>query len=480
MSTIDTLHRDVLIIGAGLSGINVAYRLPQGTTYEIIEARDRIGGTWDLFRYPGVRSDSDVFTLSYPFRPWTGHNSIVDGADLRDYIEDTADHYGISERITFNTRAVAANWDSESGQWTVSCEQDGNRVVYTARFLVAASGYYDYDNPHDPAFAGVEDFTGTILHPQFWPEDISFTGKNVVVIGSGATAMTLVPVLAEKAAKVTMLQRTPTYVLSQPRVDKLGNVIRAVLPRKLANTVMRSKNSAQQWVLVALSARFPSVVKRALNIATIVSTRSRTTAREHFTPPYNPWEQRLCVVPDGDLFRALRQSRAQVVTAHIDHFVADGIKLVDGGVVPADVIVTATGLRIKLLGGVELSIDGRAVDFSERYTWYGTMYSDVPNFAAVIGYINHSWTVRSDLTAKMIARILRRLRASQSTSVTPVTPATVGEGRPYMDMQSGYLSRAAAVMPRSTQNYPWSAKQNVLEDTWNTSRARLDDGLVWS
>lgn len=479
MSPTDAHHLDVLIIGAGLSGINVAHRLPAGTQYALVEARERIGGTWDLFRYPGVRSDSDVHTLSYPFRPWTGRESIVPGAQLRDYIEDTARHFGIADKISFGTRATAAAWDSDSRTWTVTCTRDEEVISHTARFLVCATGYYDYDTPHDPVFAGAEDFTGVIAHPQFWPEDLDYAGKQVVVIGSGATAITLVPAMAERAAQVTMLQRTPTYVLSQPRVDTLGNALRAVLPRKVAATVVRTKNNAQQWALVALSGRFPGVVKRALVTATAAATRSRSTARKHFTPPYNPWQQRLCVVPDGDLFRALRDGSAEVVTARIARFVPEGIALENGEVLPADIIVTATGLRIKLLGGVAMTIDGETVEFPTRYTWYGTMFSGVPNFAAVIGYINHSWTVRADMTAKLIARILRQMRDTGATVVTPELPAAVGPSHPYMDMQSGYLARAAASMPRATRTYPWAAKQNVLEDAWHTSRARLDDALEW-
>ncbi|QPK83733.1 NAD(P)/FAD-dependent oxidoreductase [Corynebacterium qintianiae] len=479
MSPKQSTRHDVLIIGAGLSGINVACRLPEGTDYAVIEARSRIGGTWDLFRYPGVRSDSDVYTLSYPFRPWKGRDSIADGADLRDYIEDTAVEKGIVDKVTFNTRATAADWDSAAGEWTVTCVRDGVEVAYAAKYLVCSTGYYDYDSPHAPVFDGAEDFRGCVVHPQFWPEDLDYTGKNVVVIGSGATAITLVPSMAEDAARVTMLQRTPTYVLSQPRVDKFANALRRTLPGKLSNTLVRAKNNSQQWALVVVSGRFPGVVKRLLLAGVAAGTGSKHTAQEHFTPPYNPWEQRLCIVPDSDLFHAIKDGSAEVVTGHIDCFVPEGVKLSDGSVIPADIIVTATGLRIELLGGVTLSLDGEPVDFSQHYTWYGTMFSGIPNFSAVIGYINHSWTIRADMTAKMIAKILRRMRETGSTMVTPIAPSGLGEGRPYMDMQSGYLARAAAAMPRATQKYPWSVQQNVLVDTWNTGRASLDRDLEW-
>lgn len=475
---------DVLIVGAGLSGINAAYRLREklpDLDYEILEARTAIGGTWDLFRYPGVRSDSDFFTLSFPFKPWKGEKAIVDGASIREYLEETARENGIVEHIQFSTRVTAVEWSSAEARWTVHATgPDGQSLTYLARFLFACTGYYDYEAGHDPGFAGIDDFTGTIAHPQFWPEDLDHTGKRVVVIGSGATAATVVPAMAATAEHVTMLQRTPTYMLAQPASDAIGNGLRKVLPAQTAHRVIRAKNTALQWGLFQACQRAPKTMRSLLRKGVIAGTGSEAVADAHFNPPYDPWDQRLCIVPGGDLFTAIRDGRASVVTGRIDRFVPEGIRLENAEVIEADIVVPATGLSLKLLGGIDLSVDGQHVAPSTTYAYLGAMLSGVPNFAFCVGYINLSWTMRSDMTAKFVARVVDRLKRGSADVVIPRVAGELADTHPIMDMESGYLRRGAHLMPRTTDTYPWAMRQNYLIDAWSTSRADLDDGLVWS
>ncbi|BEL05109.1 NAD(P)/FAD-dependent oxidoreductase [Actinoplanes sichuanensis] len=476
-------HVDVLIVGAGISGIDVAYRVRERCPeldVTILEARDRLGGTWDLFRYPGVRSDSDIYTLSFPFRPWTGEQSIVDGDELLTYVEETARRFHIDERIVYGTRVLAADWDTGTARWHVTAEHDGTPVTYVTRFLIGCTGYYDYDNPHDPGFEGTADFNGTIVHPQFWPADLDYTGKRVVVVGSGATAVTVVPAMAADAAHVTMLQRTPSYVLAQPRVDTIARTLKKVLPSDVAHRIARTKNTAIQWALFQACRRFPDGMRALLRKGAIAEVGDAALVDRHFRPPYNPWEQRMCIAPDGDLYRSIRAGDASVATGNIDRFVPEGIRLTDGDIVQADIVVTATGLRIKLLGGVTLSIDGEPVDVSKACTYHGALLSGLPNFSVCIGYINLSWTVRADVTARLIARVLRKLLDTGSDAVVPVVPDGIGPTGPFMDMQSGYLARAADIMPRAGRKYPWAFRQNVLLDVWATNRTGLDDGLHWT
>lgn len=476
---------DVLVIGAGLSGINAAYRIQENCpdlTYAVLEGRDTVGGTWDLFRYPGIRSDSDFFTLALPFSAWTGKDSIVDGGQIFDYLHTAARRFGIDRHVRLNTRVASAHWSSADERWTVNVVTPGGEAAYVARFVVACTGYYDYESPHDPGF-GVDSFDGTLVHPQFWPEDLDVAGRRVVVIGSGATAVTLVPALADRGAHVTMVQRTPTYVLAQPRHDPVADVLRKVLPAQAAHRMMRVKNTALQWGLYQACQRAPKTMRRVLRHGAVAGVGSEEFVDRHLTPPYDPWDQRLCIAPDGDFFDALRSDSVQIVTGTIDSFVPQGVAVradsaVDD-VVPADIIVTATGLRLKILGGIEVLLDGEPVDPSTAFTYRGAMLSGVPNFAFCVGYINLSWTMRSDLTARLVARILRRLVDSGSAVVMPVAPADIGPGGPLLDMQSGYLARAAASMPRATKRYPWAMAQNVVRDAWSTNRADLDDGLRW-
>lgn len=473
---------DVLIVGAGLSGINMAHRIEQACpelTYAIVERRERIGGTWDLFRYPGVRSDSDFFTLSFPFRPWRGKDAIVDGEQIRTYLEDTARDSGIDEHIRFGRQVDTADWSTADGRWSVHATGPDGPETWSARFVVACTGYYDYDQPYDPGFAGIENFGGTVVHPQFWPEDLDHSGKNVIVIGSGATAVTIVPAMAADAAHVTMLQRTPSYLLAQPKGDPIADVLRKVAPAGAAHHIVRSKNMLLQWALFQACQRAPKTMRSLLVKGAAHATGSRQIADRDFNPPYDPWDQRLCVTPQGDIFAAIKSGDASVVTARIDRFVEDGIQLEDGSVLPADIVITATGLAIKLLGGTQLTVDGEPFDPAESYAYYGSMLSGLPNMAVCVGYINLSWTMRSDMTSRFVAKVLRRLTDSGATSVTPRiegTPAST----PLMDMQSGYLQRGAHLMPRATSSYPWSFRQNFLVDAWSTNRADLDEDLEWA
>ncbi|WP_262852127.1 flavin-containing monooxygenase [Mumia quercus] len=478
-------HRvDVLIVGAGLSGIGTAYRIQERLphlSYAVVEAREAIGGTWDLFRYPGVRSDSDIFTLAFPFRPWRGPDSIVEGGDIRDYLEDTARETGILDRTRFSTKVVSADWSSQDARWTVRVVTgpDAREETYEARWVSFCSGYYDYERPYDPAFAGVEDFQGALVHPQFWPGDLDCTGKRVVVIGSGATAITLVPALARDAAHVTMLQRTPSYVLAQPKTDVVGNAIRKALPPRAGHLTVRAKNTALQWGLYQACRRLPTQMASLLRKGAVAAVGSEAVVDEHFAPPYAPWDQRLCISPGGDLFQAVRDGSASVVTAHIDRFVENGVRLTDGRILEADVVVTATGLSLQLLGGATVSVDGAAVDPAQTYAYRATMLSGVPNLSFCIGYVNLSWTMRSDMTARLLCRILDRLDRSGADTVTPVMDGSP-ESRPLFDMDSGYIRRGEHLQPRAVASYPWAMKQNVVVDAWSTNRANLDDGLRWT
>ena len=491
---------DVLIVGAGISGIDVAYRVQErcpDLSYAIVEAREAIGGTWDLFRYPGIRSDSDIFTLAYPFHPWTGTNAIVEGQEIRDYLHEVVDRHGIAERIRFRTRVIAADWRPDEARWRVrlavdpgtpeppgtsgASEPTGATVeqIVSARFFVVCTGYYDDEHPYDPHFAGRQTFAGTIVHPQHWPPDLDCHGKRVAVIGSGATAITLVPALVQAGARVTMVQRTPTYVLAQPRRDHLADRLRAALPGTAAHHVIRAKNTLLQWGLYQACRRAPDRMRGLLRRGAVAGIGSEQMVQDHFSPPYGPWEQRLCIAPGGDFFAAIRGGGADVVTGAIETFTPQGLRMADGRDVPADVIVTATGLQIRLLGGIELTLAGAPVDPAHSYVYNGAMLSGLPNLAFVIGYINLSWTVRSDLSARLIARVLRRLVDDGMDEVTPVAPADPGPSHPMMDMPSGYLARAAHLMPRATDRYPWAVAQNVLRDSWHVNRADLDDGLRW-
>jgi cation diffusion facilitator CzcD-associated flavoprotein CzcO len=451
---------DVAIIGAGLSGIDAAFhlqtRLPR-KRYAILEGRGAIGGTWDLFRYPGIRSDSDMFTLGFPFRPWTHADAIAGGADILAYIRDTAAYYGIDKQIRFHQRVERARWSSADARWTLEIRDaaTGARTELGARFLFACAGYYKYDAGYTPELPGRERFAGRVVHPQQWSEDIAYAGKRVVVIGSGATAVTLVPALARDAAHVTMLQRSPTYILSRPARDRAAERMRRVLPRRAAAEVTRWRSVLLGHAFFSYARRYPRSAKKLLLSGVHRETRDRALVDAHFTPTYNPWDQRLCLVPDGDLFRALESGRAEVVTDHIDTITEGGIRLKSGRELPADLIVTATGLQLQVFGGIELVVDGARVDPPATMTYKGMMCSDVPSFAFAIGYTNASWTLKCDLTSRYVCRVLAYMDRHGYRSCTPrrVDPSVREE--PLLDFTSGYVQRAIATFPRQGSRAPW-------------------------
>lgn len=476
-----TEHVDVLIVGAGLSGIGAAYRLAERApqrTYAILEGRDRIGGTWDLFRYPGVRSDSDMYTLSFPFEPWTNPKAIADGGDIRDYLEATADKHGITDKIRFGRRVTDADWDSATATWTVtSTLADGSTETMTANFLYLCSGYYSYDSGYTPDFAGLEDFEGQVVHPQFWPEDLDHSGKNVVVIGSGATAITLLPSMAQDAAKVTMLQRTPTYILSQPGEDPAANVARKVLPTSLVHRIARMRYAVMTVGFYQFCRAFPRLSRRILLGLTGKAMPGVDAAS--LRPPYMPWDQRLCVVPGGDLYKAVKSGKADIVTDRIAEFTTDGITLESGRTLTADIVVTATGLQLVALGGIDLTIDGRKVDPHDLYTYKGQMFSGVPNLAWCVGYTNASWTLRADLTWKYVASYLNHLDVHGYAYGTPDPGADFGHDGRLLDLSSGYIARADELLPRSGARTPWKVRQNWFLDSLDAKRTDLDEDMIW-
>src|SRR4051794_35792503 len=487
LGAMTTRHRpsevdvDVAIIGAGLSGIGAACRLQlecPDRSYVVLEARDAIGGTWDLFRYPGIRSDSDMFTLSYPFRPWTDPKAIADGPAILSYVRETAAEYGVEERIRFRTRVVGADWSSADSRWTLTLEEtDGDGAVRsvstTCRFLYCCSGYYDYEHGYEPVFPGLEDFAGELVKPQFWPEHLDYRDERVVIIGSGATAVTLAPAMAADAAQVTMLQRSPTWIGSVPSEDKLADRIRAVLPAGAAHRLIRGKNIVRQQALYAFCQRWPDLARKLLlGLTTRQLAGDQAAVDEHFTPAYDPWDQRFCVVPDGDLFRAVRKGRVEVVTDHIDRFVPGGIRLSSGRVLEADVVVQATGLKVLIGGGVVPRVDGDQVDLHRQFLWQGAMLTGLPNFAIAVGYTNASWTLRADLSSRLVCRVLREMKRRDAVSVVPV-PDRHLEPRLLLGLSSGYIQRALDEMPQQGDSGPWRVRQNYLVDATTTLRRDL-------
>lgn len=459
---------DVLIVGAGLSGIGAACHLrrdrPQ-TTFLVLEARPALGGTWDLFRYPGVRSDSDMFTLGYSFRPWPEREAIAKGESIRQYIEDTAEEYGVSQRIRYGHRVVSASWDSGAARWTVVVEQvdTGDRINFVCRWLSACAGYYRYDQGHRPDFPGEETFAGEIVVPQAWPQDLDWADKRVAVIGSGATAITLVPNLAERAAAVTMVQRTPTYIVSQPTVDRFGELVQSVLPGKLGSRLVFWKNVLGNIFSYWLARKMPALVQRLMQRDIVSAVGPGISADVHFRPPYKPWDQRICVVPDGDLFTALRERRATIVTDKIAEFVPEGIMLQSGQLVEADIVVAATGLAMIPLGGIVFEVDGVRADLPDAVTYKGMMLSGFPNFNLVMGYTNNSWTLKADLVSKYVTRLLGHLDENGFDYVVPMAPEEYSS-LPFVDLNSGYVARAIEAFPRQGDHSPWRLHQNYLRD----------------
>jgi cation diffusion facilitator CzcD-associated flavoprotein CzcO len=464
----------VIIVGAGLSGIGMAHHLQRRcpwATYTILEARGAIGGTWDLFRYPGVRSDSDMHTLGYSFRPWKDGQAIADGAKIRAYIEDTAREAGIDRHIRFGTRVKEANWSSNQANWTV--ETDGGPL--SCRFLVSCAGYYSYEEGHRPRWEGEESFEGAIVHPQFWPDDLDWRGKRVAVIGSGATAVTLVPAMAQEAAHVTMVQRTPSYVAARPSHDRIAAGLKRALPLTLSSGLTRWKNVLIQQFFFRMARRRPDKVKAKL--VELVEKEVGAEQARHFTPGYNPWDQRLCLAPDGDLFAAIRAGKASVATGEIERFTKTGLLLKDGTEIPADVIVTATGLKVELAGRVRLTKDGQPIHLVEAMAYKGLLFSDVPNFASIFGYTNASWTLKADLSAAFLCRLLNRMRQRAERIVVPRRDPNVRE-RPFLDFTSGYVQRALPLLPKQGESGPWRLKQSYIADLMNLRFGRLQDGVL--
>jgi monooxygenase len=471
---------DVLVVGAGLSGIAAGYHLQAecpDKSFAILESRGSIGGTWDLFRYPGVRSDSDMYTLGFRFRPWPDAKTIADGPAILDYVRETASEHGIDQRIRFNHRVVRAEWSSEDSLWTVEAlRTDTEQTVrFTCRFLFMCSGYYRYDEGYTPEFEGRERFSGPIVHPQHWDEQLDYAGKRVVVIGSGATAVTLVPAMAERAAHVTMLQRSPSYIVSLPAEDPIARFLRRILPARLAYPVLRWKNVLMTSGSFALSRRRPKLAKALIRKGVERKLPPGYDIDTHFKPNYNPWDQRMCLVPDADLFQAISSGRASVVTDRIASFVEEGIELESGDRLEADVIVTATGLNLLVLGGIEIVVDGEPVDVSKTMGYKGLMLSGVPNAAAALGYTNASWTLKCELTCEYVCRLINYMDAHGYRQVVPVNRDPSVTPEPFIDFNSGYILRSIDKFPKQGSKPPWRLYQNYPRDILALRHGEIDD-----
>ena len=479
-----TEHVDVIVVGAGLSGIGAAYHLQTrcpDRSYLILESRDAIGGTWDLFRYPGIRSDSDMHTLGYSFKPWTQAKAIADGASIRDYVRETARENGIDRHIRFGHKVVRADWSTRDAAWTVETERgDGTVARFTCNFLHMCAGYYDYARGYAPRFEGQEAFGGRIVHPQFWPEDLDYAGKRVVVIGSGATAVTLVPEMARQAAHVTMLQRSPTYVVSRPAQDRVANWMRRRLPSRLAYAATRWKNVGFGMFFYRMTRTKPEATKQRLIGMVRDALGPDYDVGKHFTPRYNPWDQRLCLVPDADLFDAIRAGRAAVATDTIARFTPTGILLASGEELPADVIVTATGLEVSLMGGAAFTIDGAPADLTQSLQYKGMMFSDVPNLAFTFGYTNASWTLKADLVAMYVCRLLNTMRKRGLRQATPRIGGADVKPEPFVDFTSGYIQRAVDRLPKQGDRKPWRLNQNYALDVMALRFGSVDDSMEFA
>ncbi|MCH1866175.1 NAD(P)/FAD-dependent oxidoreductase [Nocardioides sp. CFH 31398] len=476
-------HVDVVVVGAGLSGVGAGYRLQTEVgdrDYLILEAREALGGTWDLFSYPGIRSDSDMFTLGYQFRPWTDEKSIADGPTILRYIQDTAAETGVDAHIRYGTKVVAADFRTDEARWHLTLERDGEQVSMTCGFLYSCAGYYDYENTYTPDLPGLDEFAGTVVHPQFWPADLDHAGKRVVVIGSGATAVTLVPSMVRddeasgvgRAAHVTMLQRSPTWISAVPSRDPKADWLRDHLPAGLAHTLVRGKNIAFGTAFYQFCQRYPSRARKLLLGLTTKVLGDEQMVADHFTPSYDPWDQRLCAAPGADFFKAIKSGDAEVVTDTIETFVPEGVRLSSGRVLEADVVVTATGLQLLAFGGIEPHVDGERVPLSEQFVWQGAMMTGVPNFAVCIGYTNASWTLRADLSHRLVCKVLSWMGRHDLAAVEPAPDRDLAE-RPLLDLAAGYVQRSIDAFPRQGDSGPWRVRQNYVLDSLTTMRANL-------
>jgi monooxygenase len=480
-----TEHLDVAIVGAGISGISAAWHLQQrcpSKSYAILESRDSLGGTWDLFKYPGIRSDSDMYTLGFRFKPWTSERAIADGPSILAYLKETAAEFGIDKKIRYRHKVIAANWSDEQNKWFLRVDRDGVEEEITCSFLFACSGYYNYEQGYTPEFPGANDFGGTIVHPQHWPEDLDYQGKKIIVIGSGATAVTLIPALTNSGSgHVTMLQRSPTYIGSLPGVDPFAVHAKKRLPPKLASTAIRWKSILYQSFVFQLSRRRPAYMRKQLMTMAKRRLPKGYDVEKHFGPSYNPWDQRLCLAPDGDFFRTIRHGKADVVTDTIDRFTPTGIRLTSGKELDADIIVTATGLNMQLFGGAAILRNGVPVDLNSEMAYKGMMLSGLPNVAMTLGYTNASWTLKADLVSEYICRLLNYMDDKGFDTVVPRHPGPSVEERPPMDLMSGYVLRSLDKLPKAGATSPWRFINNYLVDIRSIRHGKLDDGaLVFS
>jgi monooxygenase len=476
-----TGHVDVLVVGAGISGIGLGHylvtMLPEHS-FAIVDAREAVGGTWDLFRYPGIRSDSDLHTFGYEFKPWTSDNAIADAHEILDYIHQVVEEDGLGKRIHFGHKVVRADFDTATALWTVTLEGGGRQWEVTCNWLFGATGYYDYSSGHTPHFEGQEDFEGRIVHPQFWPEDLDYEDKHVVVIGSGATAVTLIPAMAEDTAHITMLQRSPTYVMPLPRKDPIANGLRKVLPEKMAYKITRRLNMGRQRFIYNLGQNHPKIAKRIIRHFNEAALPKGYDIDTHFNPTYKPWDQRLCAVPDNDLFKAISKGTASVVTDKIVRFTKTGILLESGRELPADIIITATGLKLLPLGGIQISVDGEVQDPHHAVVYKSFMVSGIPNFAFAFGYTNSSWTLKVDLVCEHLCRLIAYMDQHGFTTVTPVFDDPSIQTKPMLDFSAGYILRSVELFPQQGTSGPWTVEMNVPADRARLRKGPVDDAAL--
>ena len=475
-------HFDVIIVGAGISGISAAYYLQEqcpDKSFAMLEGRGSIGGTWDLFKYPGIRSDSDMYTLGFAFRPWTSRKAIADGEDIMTYLHETKEELGLEDKIKFHHMVKTAQWSSEQSTWTLGVSIAGHEEVqyYTCNFLSMCSGYYDYEQGYLPDYKGKDDYKGTFIHPQFWPEDLDYADKKIIVIGSGATAVTLVPQLAKKAEKVTLLQRSPTYIATAPSVDKIALWTKRILPDGIAYNVSRCRKILVQRFSYAIARKYPNFMKKLI-IAGVKKELGDDYDLRHFTPRYNPWDQRFCIVPDSDLFESIRTGKSEMVTDHIDSFTSSGIQLESGDHLEADIIVSATGLQLKYLAGVEFQVDGKEIKGPDLVAYKSMMFSGVPNMALAFGYTNASWTLKCDLTNRYFAKMIKYMTKKGYKKAVPVVQDPDMELLPFLDFSSGYVQRFIDQMPKSGTKAPWKLKQNYIFDRVTINMSKIDDGVM--